>query len=438
MNTIAARQIRSRIEIFTLTNILFFTFILSIPWAKIELARRFAVAEPLFVGILVLFYLQYTMGQKKLFEERMPPAQYLVFTALWCVAILLSGLSVSYSAPYIFEATGMIYLAIMAFFVTILASESEGQFKETLRWLRISVLLVIAIGTLGIIVQMLTNSYDLFFYSNARKLIASFKMPNQLGGFLILFFPLLWEEAQRRGPAIRRVFYGLALLALFGCVVATGSRSAVGALVFGMGLYGLFYLFRLNVKMLLAGGVFAAAGLVLIQLLQDQIWVVKRALSVLSIETIQNRLTDSWRLENWNLGLQLFGENPINGYGLGNVHIDFEHEIHNLYVSIMAEMGIIGVLAFVLLMGYVMILMLRNLRISALLESAYWSAISRGLFIGFATFFVYSTQHMMLRSRFLWLAIGLVVALYLVLKVKYKEEKGSRTQNHSAIERGAG
>ena len=436
MNTIASARIRSRLEIFSLTNILFFTFILSIPWAKLELVRRFAIAEPLVVGLVLLFFLQLSVGHKQISIERAPPSKYIFFLLLWAFAILLSGLSVTYSSQYIFEAAGMIYLIVLALFVTLLAAECEFQLKETFRWVRISLLVVIGIGTLGILYQVITNSYDLFFYSNARKLISSFKMPNQLGGFLILFFPLLWEEVQRRGPAVRRFFYGLALLALFGCVVATGSRSAVAALVIGIGLYGLFYLIRMNVKMLFAGGLLIGVGFALIQLLKDQIWVVGRALSVLSIETIQNRLTDSWRLENWSLGVDLFNQNPINGYGLGNVQIDFEHEIHNLYISIMAEMGIVGVIAFVLIMGYVGVIALRNIKISAALDSIYWSAISRGMFIGLVTFLIYSTQHMMLRSRFLWLAIGLIVALYVVLKVKLKEELLLKRQSQSAFERG--
>jgi len=407
--------------LFSATGIALCLFVLSVPWVKLEFMNRLAISELIFVVPLLLFSFQYTSGHVRLYRQTMPPSKYLAVLSFWALAVFVSGFNVWFTSVYLFDAFGMIYLALIAFFITLMAAESEDRVFEVVRWLRVAVIIVVAIGILGIFHQLLTDKFDLFFYSNAGKLIASFRFPNQLGGFLVLFFPLLWEEAQREGPLVRKLFYVVVLLALVGCVVATGSRSSVGALIFGLGLYGFFYLIRANVKMLIAGGALVLFGAIVIRVLYDQFGVVQRALSVLSFETIQNGLTDPWRLQNWSLGLELFAQNPINGFGLGNVQMINEHEIHNSYISVLAEMGIVGALAFVLIMGYVVITAIRNLSLAERLSSIYWSSVSRALLIGFITFAVYSTQHMMLRSRFLWLAIGVIVAIHVVLRLKFRD-----------------
>jgi O-antigen ligase len=422
MSSIAFSPVRS--QRLSATSVIFCLFILSIPWVKIELLQRFALAEVLFAGFLFLLFLQVLTGEQKLLKSHMPSKDFFILFGVWLIAILLSGFGSTHTSQYLFESGGMIYLAIAAFVVAFLAAQSEQYFGRIFKWVRISVIIVVGVGVLGLIFQFVTENFDPFFYNNAQKLISTFKFPNQLAGFLVLFFPLLWEETQRSGVWIRRLFYGALLLATLVCVVATGSRTGVAALVFCVGIYALIYLVRANFRMLIAGVIFLAGFYLIVQLIDQQFGVINRALSVINYVTTQGGFTDSFRLMNWGLALQIFQKSPFVGYGLGNVSVDYKYEIHNTYLSVVAEMGLIGAITFALLLGYIIVTGIQNIRMATKLANSEWIAISRGLLIGFLTLLVYSTQQMMLRSRFFWLAVGLIIAAHVVLqlKLRYKED----------------
>lgn len=406
------------------TRLIFCLFILSIPWVKTELLQRLGLAEVLFGAFLFILFLHMPTGQLKLYKSRLPSKDVFILFGLWLVALLLSGFGSTHVSEYLFESGGMVYLAITAIVIALIAAQTEQYFERIFKWARISVVIVVGVGALGMILQIVTGHYDPLFYNTARKLISTFKFPNQLAGFLVLFFPMIWEEAQRSGSWIRRLFYGAILIATFVCIVATGSRTGVAALVFCFGIYASIYLVRANFRMLVAGVIFLAGFYFVVLLIDQHFGVINRALSVINTVTTQGEFTDSFRLMNWGVALQLFQKSPFLGYGLGNISVDYQYEIHNTYLSVVAEMGMIGAVAFALLFGYIIVTGIQNIRIATKLANSHWIAISRGIFIGFLTLLVYSTQQMMLRSRFLWLAIGLIIAAHVVLqlKLRYKED----------------
>ncbi|MBI1730860.1 O-antigen ligase family protein [Candidatus Acetothermia bacterium] len=422
MSSIALSPVKS--QWLSATRLIFCLFILSIPWVKTELLQRLGLAEVLFGAFLFFLFLQMSTGQLKLYKSRLPSKDVFILFGLWLVALLLSGFGSTHVSQYLFESGGMVYLAITAIAIALIAAQSEQYFERIFKWARISVVIVVGVGALGMILQIVTGHYDPLFYNTARKLISTFKFPNQLAGFLVLFFPMIWEEAQGSGSWIRRLFYGALLIATFVCIVATGSRTGVAALVFCLGIYASIYLVRANFRMLIAGVIFLASFYFIVLLIDQHFGVINRALSVINTVTTQGEFTDPFRLMNWGVALQLFQKSPFLGYGLGNISVDYQYEIHNAYLSVVAEMGMIGAVAFALLFGYIIVTGIQNIRLATKLANSHWIAISRGIFIGFLTLLVYSTQQMMLRSRFLWLAIGLIIAAHVVLqlKLRYKED----------------
>jgi len=417
------KRLLTRAEFFTPARALFVLYILMIPWLKLEIMPRFSVAEPIFVAIIFILFVQNWSGSRALSASSVPTTKYFFVISFWATAILLSGYGAAYESAFLFESAGMVYLAFLSLLAIVIAAESEMSFDEVMRWVKVSVCMVVAVGVCGILYKTIAGGPTLFFYSNAGKLISTFVAPNQLASFLILFFPLILEEVLRNGSWTRKFFFVVVLLGMTACVLGSGSRTAVAAVIFGTGLYGLIYMLRMNFKVLVLGAAAVVAGCFGIPLLIAQNWVGQRALSVLSIETIQNGLTDIWRLQNWSTGIEIFLQNPLVGFGLGNVHIINQYEIHNTYISVLAEMGIVGGIATALLLGYLLICLLQNLRISSWLHDERLGSLSRGLFVGVSMFLVFATQHQMLRNRYFWLVIGLVVALNVLLKLRYRTER---------------
>jgi O-antigen ligase len=425
MNASIAHKVDSRLGAFVsyLPQIAIFFVIFSIPWVKFALFSSITITD-FFAGLFIFFlYIQLAMGQRRFIRHSIPSPIFWVFTILWICAILNSGFGAQHTGQYLFESIGLIYVMILGITVALVASQDEELLDKVIRWTRWTVISVLIVCAVGVILAVLVKHFDPFFFSRAKKLIGPFRFPNQLGGFLVLFLPFLWERVMQKGHALRRILYGVSIIALFGCVVATGSRTAVGAAVMGVGLYLFSNIARANIKMILVGTLLVALFIPALQVLDRYLWVVGRSLSIFDFKTILGNLVDPFRLENWQLAVDQFLAHPLTGYGLGNIEVDFGHEVHNTYLAVLAETGLFGFLAFSLLFGYFAYLALKNVTISAFLESPKWSSISRALLFGALIMAVYANYHMMLRSRYIWLFLGLIAAVNGLLKLKAMKKR---------------
>ncbi len=399
---------------------LLFLIILSIPWVKLELIGRVALTDILFACLVFVLYAQYTIAQWRLKFQGSPPAFFLFCLSLWVISALASGFNAHHLDAYISDSLGIIYLAVLGLIFALLAAQNEKFLESVLRWLRYSLAIVIIVGFAGVLFTVLTKQYNLFFYSDANKLIATFRFPNQLGGYLVLFLPLLCEEIVKSERAAHRVGYGILLILLLIDLVASGSRSALMAALFAGMVYFAINSIKVNIRLILGASILALIVYVLALVLSNYVEVIQRAFSALHSVILQGQITDEFRLMNWALAFSIFQESPWVGYGVGNVQYDYVFEIHNSYLSVLAEMGIVGVAALLYLVGYIGFTTCQNMRLAHKANSLAWVGTTRAFFVGFLTEAVYLTQHQMLRSRFLWLFFGLVVALNMILKSKGK------------------
>jgi len=386
--------------------------ILVVPWVKLELRPSISIVEVLFIFLVSAILIQ-SLVERSILPSHVIREDFGLVIAVWLIAVLCSGLNVPHPRSYLFEAGGMFYLGALSIVVAIISALGTRMFQRVIHWLTYSVVIVAIVSLVGIAKVVITGHYDLFFYSNAAKLIATFKYPNQLAGFLVLFLPLAWELLLgNRGS--RRVAYGLLLLVMLGGVAASGSRSGLAAIGLIMGIYFAWYLLRGNVKIVLGLAMAGGVTIALIYSLESHIGAIARGLTVLNTILVQGHVTDSFRLRNWSNALVIFQAHPVAGYGLGNICRDFVYEVHNTYLSILAEMGLIGAVALILLLGYILYISYQNTRLVRIMPQ--WDPYARGLFMGLVAECIYATQHVMIRSRHLWLVFGLVIAMNTLLR----------------------
>lgn len=350
----------------------------------------------------------------------MPPTSIVLAMGVWIAAVWLSGVNAPHINDYLFHATAMTYLAILSLFCAVLASQNDEIFFRAIWWFKLSIIIVAILGSIGIGILLLTGENDRLFFSYGKKLIVPFTRPNQLAGFLVLVLPLIWEQFRKPQKIWSQVGYGFIFAFLVIGLTVTSSRAGIIALIIATGIYVVWYLIRANIKLILAMLLSSAILTSLALYLGNFIPRVKRTIGAVVIVIREGQFTDVWRLENWSNALTIFGSNPIFGYGIGNVWLDFEYEVHNSYLSTLTETGVIGAASLSLLLILVLFLAIKNVWMAERNGHPNLIAISRGLMVGLFSFYVYATQHQVLRHRHLWIVIGLIIAAHLILENRMK------------------
>ncbi len=155
---------------------------------------------------------------------------------------------------------------------------------------------------------------------------ATFPHPNVLGGFLAITLPLIVTQFKKR-----KIFYSTTLLLGVSALVLTFSRSAWIAAMFGILILSLTKKFFVPLLAFAAVIIFFIVGSFG---LQDESVVVRQQLNA-SATT-------------------MFGQSPIIGKGLGNFLVElpkslssreiyFLQPVHNIYLLLLSEIGIVGV-----------------------------------------------------------------------------------------------
>jgi putative inorganic carbon (hco3(-)) transporter len=141
----------------------------------------------------------------------------------------------------------------------------------------------------------------------------------------------------------RWIFWGIAATAVTG-IVASSSR---GALV-GLAAVVLWMALRSRYKV---------RSMVIVVVLAALVWAILPPEQVGRLQTIGEDNTSTNRTLYWARGLQMLANNPILGIGYANWAPVYEASYgrrtlpHNIFVQAGAELGYVGLIAFVLLIG---------------------------------------------------------------------------------------
>lgn len=194
-----------------------------------------------------------------------------------------------------------------------------------------------------------------------RRMYSTLENPNLFGAYLLMIISILTAFTLRERAVKRRTVFAVILLSLLLCLALTYSRGAwvsLAAIVLGLTL---FYDKRFGLLFLLVP--------VMLAFYHGQ--VVERFLSLFSGEDTSVDL----RFALWESTMAMIEEHPLLGVGWGayflaypdyNFFIQEEGVLifhaHNMYLNMMAEVGIPGGMAFLLAFFAQGILCWRNYR----------------------------------------------------------------------------
>lgn len=248
--------------------------------------------------------------------------------------------------------------------------------------------------------------------------------PNELAAVLVpaLVLALFWLAVAR--GVVARWTLGLASALFASALFLTESRGGLVAMAVVM-VAGLALAGPWRPKVLVVASIVTALG-------------VSYYTLVAPPESL-TRLTEFFtgggtgRTDLWAIATQVIGDHPLVGVAAGNFQVveptyasstlnissvefvvDTPKVVHNTYLEIWAELGLIGLVAFASLLGGSLVLAKRGLGDVVRSGDATTEALSRGLIVGvvgiLAAFMFISGQY----EKQFWLFLGLLTALHTI------------------------
>lgn len=247
----------------------------------------------------------------------------------------------------------------------------------------------------------------------------SFRNPNRASAYLTLTFFLLLH------PVIPLPLKAVLGLLVFSGVRATGSAAGSIGLTLAVFVFGwsLCYMRspRLGRPLLLLGLVaLALFVLVMNPTKSSDLPTVLGSLAPTAAGRIER--SSETREEIWAKGLESFREHPL-GIGPASFHRQIDTgisddgriELHSDPVATLVERGIVGILGYLLLLGFVVREVFRMMHRSSEWRDVIWAAALSG---ACAVYFFYSITHEALHHETFWLMLALIFSQVKILEQK--------------------
>jgi O-antigen ligase len=169
--------------------------------------------------------------------------------------------------------------------------------------------------------------------------------PNVLGSFFVLLLPIVASQALTSSSRPARYFYLACLAPMALSLIFTYSRGAWMAMAGALVVYGLLYNWRTLLALALA-----------VYTLPRVVPGIASRIGYLFSPAYLMSSARAGRVARWNKAMQVWHNFPLTGAGFGRYggavaarHIPGSEYVDNFYLKTLAETGIIGLSALVLL-----------------------------------------------------------------------------------------
>ena len=341
----------------------------------------------------------------------------------WVLLAFFVVICLSYFVAYDQAAAGIMvweYFKLMVlFFVILLTVRDEKDLKN----LVIGFLAVVAVYVGKSLWEYLVHGRHVY-RMGFRRLIGidqTYNDPNTFAATILYSLPFAWALWQSNpSKRLRQSLIFFSIMSMV-AIALTGSRSGMVVFIFFLMLLWL----KSKRKALGAVGLFILLVIGWFLLPDD----IQTRMQTIFDDSINPQAAQSaqGRIEGFRMGWELFTMRPVTGWGAGNsaaavvgvLHYGTGVQLHNLYGQILAELGIMGLIPFLLML----VLLVRNKnRIAKALDindvnskflllitgasiNTMWLLLFNGLF-----------GHNLYRYTWIWISAVMVLAVHFAIQ----------------------
>lgn len=214
-------------------------------------------------------------------------------------------------------------------------------------------------------------SYENYFISTR---FTSPMHPSYISGYIILSVLISLENLFESGSGkMKRIFWSLITIIFLISIYLASSRAGVLAAIIVLPLYLFYKLWNKFNKWILC--ITVPALLILLLFIAKTNERVNTDLSYITSDTVQKFIQQDVRYTIWISAINVIKENPFTGVGTGDASSELKKKFlslgykngyyedmnaHNQFIEIMLENGAIGLTIFIILLGYMTFLAIKD------------------------------------------------------------------------------
>jgi len=276
--------------------------------------------------VLGIFYVLYRRCNILQFEDSKP---FLVFLGICALSLLFSAdLTESLSDWLRLVSVFAVYVLTRLIFAT------EAKIRMALTAVMMSALIPVFLAYY----QLLTGDGTVYD-GGQERIVGSFLHPNAFASYLLIILIFTTAQMLEGVHFIPKHFMGMFMALTFVIFVLTLSRGAWIVFILAMVLMGILrYRKLLGILPLVLVGVLALPA------------VLARIANIFAPSHYAGgRSAWEWRLDTWEQIGPMIQQKPWFGHGLSMVEFQFGVLTHNDYLRLLAEVGVVGLLAYLYL-----------------------------------------------------------------------------------------
>lgn len=321
---------------------------------------------------------------------------------LFIGGLLLSILGANYVMEYFINLIPFFYIIFLYFIVNLISSQAT---LSDIKNIKVAINISLFLSYLPLYISLVYNGVpDIFFmdtgFAKYRYLCS---VSNQYDMYVFCLIAISIFLSLKFFHRISAIDYLIVLLSITP-ILYSGSRSGtimIAMLFFFMFLVS-FFQSSLKVKMRYV----VVAAIVISQIarlnLLELNWNIQRALSFMAVYEERGLSVDEWRLNQFEEAMHHFYDSPIVGLGIGNYVKLTPHEIHNTYLSLLVETGILGFASYALLLLLMLFIAINH---------SNNRTVKLYILFFFLIFLSANYSALIVRERWVWIALFLMTTL---------------------------
>lgn len=308
---------------------------------------------------LLLLALSFMIAVKRLYQRPVVDQRYAVSWFLFILLACMASFSLSYSSSYAYGLDKSLRFMIITgwsffgVFLLIRTKESAQRFFHGV--------VIVSTALAGFALMELNSRLGVNYMGTIAAVGSDYLSLGRTAGIgvlLLITFCLYNEKLTFKSKSL---FFVLLLFVLTALIVS-GSRMPLIATGFCI-IFILFYSFRLKGKKIMVNSGFAYISAFSVVAIFAGLYAYAHGF----FDTIIHRMTmlierpdggnsAAARMERFDAAIQMFNAKSFLGNGIGSFAVEFSGRDtrsypHNIFLEFMSELGIVGVMAFIMLIA---------------------------------------------------------------------------------------